>query len=240
MDEPDVVVEAVRGGSYTAPDLDGDGLADLAVSDDAFDALRGQAFVFLGPLPAGRLPQHGAARAWLGEQTGDWLGQELASGGDLDGDGGQELLISAMGWPGLDRRGRVCGLDLDAAEVAAAELIVDGEEGVQHLGRAMVVADLDGDGQDDVVLGAPSLDLLDPTLPGRAMVFYGPVSGHLSAAEADRAWAGEHPGDEFGSAMIAADLDGDGASDLVVASPRNDDGGPNAGRVYAILGPIGP
>jgi hypothetical protein len=71
-------------------------------------------------------------------------------------------------------------------------------------------------------------------VPGKAMLFLGPVSGVLERADADRVFVGSQAGSYFGFEIAAADVDGSGAPDLVVGAPYQDDGDYDNGAVHFI------
>jgi hypothetical protein len=97
-------------------------------------------------------------------------------------------------------------------------------------------ADLDGDGFNDIIIGAPD-GLVVST--GRVYIFYGDGTGisSTSAVNADTIITGELIGDEFGEFIeVVSDLNGDGIKELAVGAPRNDLVAWNAGTVYIFYG----
>jgi hypothetical protein len=88
--------------------------------------------------------------------------------------------------------------------------------------------DVDGDGLGDLIVGAPGNGA------GAAAVYAGSNGSLLHA------WQGQAAGDRFGHAVAGAgDLDGDGRADLLVGAPSADEGGQDAGSVYAFSGSTG-
>ncbi len=150
---------AYTGGAVAGPgDLDGDGLADLLVAADAWEG--GRVYVLLGPVADGdgALGETGPVLAAGDEE--DLVGWAVSGAGDTDGDGRREVLVGA---PGLDGGGADGGgvyLVRDAARPGVAILDEvgerwDGEELGDAAGRAAAgVGDTDGDGFDDLLVGA--------------------------------------------------------------------------------------
>ncbi|MEQ1505714.1 MAG: putative metal-binding motif-containing protein, partial [Myxococcota bacterium] len=140
-------------------DLDGDGVDDLMIGAPDLDDRRGSVFALRGPLPTGHLAVDAAADVtWSGAVAGDWLGQH-AHAADLDGDGTDEAILDAMGWPAGDRSGRVYVLGLDDG-LDDAPLVIDGNLGLQHFGFGLAVGDFDDDGVPDLAASEPSLPSL--------------------------------------------------------------------------------
>jgi hypothetical protein len=85
-------------------DVNGDGYADILVGAYGYQAGRGKAYLYLGS-PAGL----GSEPAWTGEgaNAGDRFGGAVAGAGDVDGDGFDDMLVGAHGFPEGEARGLV-------------------------------------------------------------------------------------------------------------------------------------
>ena len=111
-----------------------------------------------------------------------------------------------------------CGWGASLSESRALELV--SESG--HAGWAAVSADLSGDGVSDLVVGIPGNNL--------ARYIEGPRTQGGSLTVIGESLQGA-AGSAAGAALAAADLDGDGYSDLIV-------GGPGAGAAWLLSGPL--
>ncbi len=160
-------------------DLDGDGIADLAVGAPGWDAAGavdqrdGRVYVYSGS-PAGVdtvLPQE-LANPFLGAgaAASERFGAALASG-DLDGDGRTDLAIGA---PGASPDGAALvylsiGLRFDDVPSRFLDQASAGAE----LGAAIGIGDLDGDGRDDLCVVS--------RVEERARVYLGEAGGPIAA-----------------------------------------------------------
>ncbi|MBX3251755.1 MAG: FG-GAP repeat protein [Myxococcales bacterium] len=101
----------------------------------------------------------------------------------------------------------------------------------EALGEAIAVGDFDGDGYDDVAIGAPGRD----NDRGAVYLFKGtlryPVGRRILTRESQ---AG--PGDRFGASLAAGDFNGDGIMDLAVGAPGSMASGVKSGAVVIYLG----
>ncbi|NQT29543.1 MAG: FG-GAP repeat protein, partial [Candidatus Saganbacteria bacterium] len=113
-----------------------------------------------------------------------------------------------------------------------------GEEEYNYAGYSVSSAgDVDGDGYDDLLVGAWKNDD-GGTYAGKAYLIYGPAYGSIDLSIADASFVGENSGDYAGySVSNAGDVDGDGYDDLLMAAHYNGDGGTRAGKTYLIYGP---
>jgi glycosylphosphatidylinositol phospholipase D len=154
-----------------------------------------------------------------------YLGKSIAVG-DFDGDGRPDLALGAPGYgePGLPQLGAVYvfygktarrGNDQDVAE---ADLTLIGEAAFGRFGWSLATVDLNADGLDDLAVGAPTVGADAWRYDGRIVVYFGAAPEGLPA-EADATIAGEHKLANWGFALAAFDVNGDGFVDLLAGSP---------------------
>ncbi|MER5948477.1 FG-GAP and VCBS repeat-containing protein [Streptomyces sp. NPDC001904] len=103
-----------------------------------------------------------------------------------------------------------------------------------HFGAALAAADVNGDGRDDLIAGAPGEAIGERAGAGAATLLLGGPKGLVDANGAGHSVAfhqntpgvpgAAEPGDAFGAALATGDYDHDGATDIAVGSP-----GENAG-----------
>jgi hypothetical protein len=102
------------------------------------------------------------------------------------------------------------------------------------------LGDLDGDGVDDLAVGAPGDDDGGPTCGAVWVLFLnanGTVKSHLKISDTEGGFDGILDDDDrFGKSVAwLDDLDGDGVGDLAVGTPRDDDGGTHRGAVWILF-----
>jgi hypothetical protein len=126
-------------------------------------------------------------------------------------------------------------------DLSAADYKLVGESAADNAGYSVSSAgDVDGDGLDDVLVGAFRNDG-GGTDAGAAYVVLGSSLGTNStiylANSADYKLVGEDISDFAGiSVSSAGDVDGDGLDDFLVGAYGEDDGGLSAGAAYVVLG----
>jgi hypothetical protein len=116
---------------------------------------------------------------------------------------------------------------------------LSGEVDRNHAGMAVSEAgDVNGDGFDDILVGAAYCVGAGPPCYGNAYVVYGPVERSLRLSHADARLRGEGDGLAGESLDGVGDLNGDGYSDFLVGDRFNSDAGERAGAVYLLHGPV--
>lgn len=197
------VVEDVAGEFASIADITGDGLGDLVVvrgarSDDSkrLDLVCGA---------------RGLGVRTLWRPASGYRLRELCAGPDLDGDGHSEVLVSCAS---LDRRWRV---ELVSTRDGAVQRSWENASETERLGASLAfLGDLDGDGVDEIALGAPR-EVNDDELE-RGVLESGTVLVHSGASGAELLRVGGGRNErEFGAHVAAlGDLDGDGVREWLV------------------------
>jgi len=243
---PDWIGEANYGGnSYAAAvasggDVNGDGYADVIIGAPYYtngEYHEGRAYAYYGS--ASGLP---SSPNWTFETNlaGCQLGWNAASAGDVNDDGFDDVLVASeyctTGTPGTDREGRVY---LFLGSASGLSLTYDwmksGGTNDESFGWSIASAgDVNNDGHDDVIIGAPWADYPEGN-EGRAYVFYGTDTGlPLTAdwiAESNAWWTG------FGNWVDSAgDVNGDGYDDVIIGHPGWSSPEDAEGRAYVYLG----
>ncbi len=156
-----------RTAPLAHPDTNGDGYADLVISGsmdpDAYTR-GGKVWLVRGPITVGGMLDDLAHAAVLPERGYEWLGRGLASPGDLDGDGLEDLAISSpRDWNyGKDLPGKVYLFPSTiegTVSGADAARVLQGEHFGDHAGTSLVGGfDANGDGRPDLAVGAARYD----------------------------------------------------------------------------------
>lgn len=228
-------------------DFDGDGVHDLAVGvpgDHSNGPRAGAVFVYLSD--GGSHSLLFPSMRVFGAESGDGAGSTVAGAGDVNGDGYDDLVIGASPNSRSHHVEGVAWLVLGTPSAPATLSLFSGADATwRGAGRGdrfgSVVAglgDVNGDGFDDVGVGAPRADGLGLDA-GAVYVFYGPQTGDRSALLADRTLLGATAGDAAGSSLMRlGDVDGDLDADFAVGAPLVGSLS-NDGAVYIVTAGVG-
>jgi hypothetical protein len=258
--------DALGRSVSAAGDINGDDIDDLIVGSpfaDSDGTDSGRSYVIFGsdqglPNPFNLSTLNGQnGFAIDGEASRERLGTSVAAAGDINNDGIEDLVIGAYLADPDDARsyaGRsyvLFGSDTgwpDSVDLSKLNgtngFVINGESPGDFLGRSVSAAgDVNGDGIEDLVIGA---DGADPNggLSGRSYVVFGSRTGfpnplELSALDGQNGFVinGEAAGDALGFSVSAAgDLNADGLDDLIIGANRADSNGVDAGRSYVVFG----
>ncbi|MGH3344776.1 MAG: N-acetylmuramoyl-L-alanine amidase [Carbonactinosporaceae bacterium] len=258
---------ATSGSAPVPPagDFDSDGYADMVMRapGEGLSGHPGAGMVTVipgaasGPLPSGARNWHqGTAGVAGAPESGDGFGTASAAG-DFDGDGFDDLALGVpfevlgpsagvgSGHGGVHVfHGSANGLSgtgsdwLTIADTGALE--GDGDQ----FGAALAAGDFNGDGRDELAVGAPGSGL---AADGSVVVYPGSAGG-LDTASAEQYSSGDglpadaepigDAGDRLGAALAAGDTGRDGLDELVIGAPRADSGAGDAGVVLVAPGAV--
>lgn len=248
---PPLVGGEQLGTALARGDFNGDGVDDLFVGAPGRQ-LQGQnaagqlhvmpGLAGAGPTANGALVVDRAMEDVPGNPTAREMLGAVAAAGDFDGDGHAD---AAIGLPDADTPAvRDAGTVLvirggpndpltgalaaaGVAELSRADPGIPGEaERDGGFGAALAVADFDGDGLDDLAVGAPDASVGGRKGAGDVVVLYGAATGlGTGRAVAIDQETPLVPGDAaardgFGGVLAAGDVDGDGRPDLAVGAPH--------------------
>ena len=250
----------------SAGDINGDGLDDLIIG--ALDAspngtfLAGSSYVLFGS--SGEFPASISLRELDGSNgfvlngidASDGSGESVSSAGDINGDGLDDLIIGAS-----DARPNGTGTgssyvvfgssdefpaSLDLSELDGSNgFVLNGVGLFDYSGRSVSSAgDINGDGLDDLIIGAPGADSNGNSSAGSSYVVFGsseqfPAILELSELDGSNGFVlnGVNEDDFSGRVSSAGDINGDGLDDLIIgASGADPNGNSSAGSSYVVFG----
>ncbi|SFR51140.1 FG-GAP-like repeat-containing protein [Litoreibacter janthinus] len=178
--------------------------------------------------------------AFTGQASTDELGIEVATAGDVNGDGYDDVVVGAYqeGAAGAPGGAYVFFGSADGLS-ETPDWHYQHDMPLANFGRSVRSAgDLNGDGFDDIVVGAPTFsNRPSDMVPGSAYVFFGGVNGPSATPD----WSVTSPqfGDRFARAVGGVgDTDGDGFDDLLVGGYFHDIMFENEGGIILYSGGV--
>lgn len=173
---------------------------------------------------------------------GAYFGASVAGAGDVNNDGLDDAIIGAPGYKTVFKVGRAFvyqgdpGLGLTIEHTwSYTGTVQDGDFGAAVTGAG----DVNGDGIDDIVVGAPYYNVPEiEDNEGAIYVFFG-HEGSGPSEQPDWLIDSDQPGAWFGwSVSAVGDVNNDGYDDLIAGAPRyvNPTSGVREGAVFLFLG----
>ena len=212
--------------THVRADINGDGFSDMLADEPLYSdagGVVGRVWLISGkgipPMTAGPL---------VGKNDGDYFGTKAVIVGDMNGDGYEDVAVSAPGF-GANDTGKIyiyAGPSLTSlAELASTET----DQNYQGLGNSMAGGcDINNDGLADLIVGAPFYN----SNAGRVYVIRG---GNPPAVHAKYDAPPSFGAENLGSAVACVfDQNGDNYHDVIAGAPSS---GTGVGRIVLLKGP---
>ncbi|MBN1581499.1 MAG: FG-GAP repeat protein, partial [Anaerolineae bacterium] len=221
----------------TAGDVNGDGYADVIIGAPYYDngqTDEGRVYVYLGSSDG-----LGTTADWFAESDQDnaKFGHSAGTAGDVNGDGYADVIIGAIYYDnGNTDEGRAFvyyGSSTGLGDTPG--WVVENNQAGSAFGYSTGTAgDVNGDGYDDVIIGADRYDN-GQTDEGRGYVYQGSATGLSTTAN----WTvdGDQSGARLGlSSGTAGDINNDGYADIIIGAPYYDHGQTDEGMALVYYG----
>jgi len=234
-----------------AGDFNGDGFGDLIIGapSDLIGDTSGDAYIIFGQAGGTDVDLDNlSASSGItieGAAPGDFAGSHVSVAGDVNGDGFDDVIIAAGDLSGTGAGeayviyGRADGvgrIDLATLQAADGFVIQDATPGDAFGMSVSGAGDVNGDGYDDVLVGAPGADIGTTTNAGAAYVIFGAATPprDVTGTEASETLNGTNGSDDIDALGGNDTLYGLAGNDLLYGGSGNDrlDGGAGLDKMY--------
>ncbi|MBA5249154.1 MAG: hypothetical protein FE834_06420, partial [Gammaproteobacteria bacterium] len=222
----------------SAGDVNGDGLDDLivgAMHAGPTGRSSGKSYVVFGKtnttaINLSTIVNGTGGFVINGEAAGDWSGESVSSAGDVNGDGLDDLIVGASGGSKAGKSYVIFGktnttaINLSTIANGTGGFVINGEATNDRSGWSVSSAgDVNGDGLDDLIVGARDADPTGGSKAGKSYVIFGKTNttainlSTIANGTGGFVINGEATNDRSGwSVSSAGDVNGDGLDDLIV------------------------
>jgi hypothetical protein len=233
------------GFPVVVEDINNDGYIDLLTGGQLYDRGRGRVYLFWG----GETMNTEADVTFEGEDSPDgkpiitdgerqferkgWFGRKIDAGGDVDGDGHNDILIGARHFGGKENNGSAYLFLGDKKEKmdAFCDCYFRGENRNDEMGASLELFDINNDGFSEVIVGSR----FAARRHGEVHIWWGgkDFNGNRNA---DIVLQGEHWSSMGCGDIHCSDFNGDGYGDILVSAVQYPSNKLNHGRVYLFYG----
>ena len=242
-----------------AGDVNGDGINDAiigALGGDNGGSSAGEAYIIFGSSNLSNIdlqtitPSQGIIIQ--GDEGFDQAGSSVSNAGDVNGDGIDDVIIGArVGDDGGTSAGEAYIIyggtnlsNIDLSTLTSTQgIIIQGDTDFDQAGRSVSAAgDVNGDGIDDVIIGAPFSDTAAGDNVGEAYIVFGGtnlsnIDLTMLTLEKGIIIEGDDDLDNAGQSVSnAGDVNGDGFDDVIIGAPEANSGVSNSGEAYIVFG----
>jgi hypothetical protein len=192
-----------------------------------------------------------------GGSIGDRLGQVLSYAGNITGTATNDFVLGSRWASGENGAAYIyagASSYSGSTTTSSASITVTGQNserfgfdvagGTNLMGG--ITADFNGDGNDDLLVGAPNADVSGSSI-GSAYMFYGPLSADTTSSAADVVFTGQFGQDPITpsnhnavntgySVAFVGDVNNDGIADIAIGDPSKKNRGSTNGEAYLIFG----
>lgn len=219
------------GSAVEVGDLNSDGLNELIIGAESVSTFTGSTYIYHQSYTANGTSDKNVT----GAATSNFLGREIANVGDVNNDGYEDILVGAYG---NSTSTGIAYLYMGGSTISTTPTATfTGGASNDRFGEGVGGGgDVNGDGYDDIIIGAPGYNPGAAAETGRAYIFYGSstISGTIAASTANVIITGNAASQRVGFHVTTnGDVNGDGNDDALIAA---DGYSSDTGRVYYFSG----